>query len=126
MEITARLTRDAQVKTLPDQRQVVGFTVALNKKFKSKNGDVKENTQYVDCSYWLGQRVAQYLTKGTLVGLYGDMGVNCYVSSDGQPRANLTFHVNDLKIHGGGKRENQPTTKANTAQGKEAADDLPF
>lgn len=124
MEITARLTRDAQVKTLPDDRQVVGFTVALNNRYRSK-GTTKVETQFIDCSYWLTTKVAQYLTKGTLVGLYGNMGINAYVTSEGEPRANFTFHVNDLKIHGKTIR-GEATVSPDTNSNNEPADDLPF
>ena len=36
MEITARLTADAKVNTLKDERQVVNFTIAINDSYKPK------------------------------------------------------------------------------------------
>lgn len=125
MEITARLTKDAEVRAVKGDRNVVGFTVAMNKRYKTSKGEIVENTQYVECSYWLSTKVAQYLTKGTLVGLYGDIGVNAYVNSEGQPRASLTFHVNNLKIHS----RPQNSTKATTSSSRQSTnetDDLPF
>lgn len=37
MEITARLTADAHVNTLKDERQVVHFNVAINDSYKPKD-----------------------------------------------------------------------------------------
>jgi single-strand DNA-binding protein len=39
MNITGRVTRDAQVRTLSDSRQVVNFSVAINESYKNKKGD---------------------------------------------------------------------------------------
>jgi single-strand DNA-binding protein len=36
MEITARLTGDAKISTLKNDRQVVNFSVAINDSYKSK------------------------------------------------------------------------------------------
>ncbi len=52
MEITARLTGDAKLSTLKDERQVVNFNVAVNDSYKTKDGELKKVTTYFQCSYW--------------------------------------------------------------------------
>lgn len=100
MEITGRLTADAKVTTLKDERQVVNFTIALNDYYKPKgSSEAKKIATYIHCSYWVNCKIAQHLTKGALVELYGRIGVNTYTSMEGAARASLTFHVNNVKIH---------------------------
>lgn len=65
MELIARLTKDAVVKNVKDDRQVVEFTVVENYSFKGKDGEWKEIPTFLKCSYWLSPKVAQHLTKGS-------------------------------------------------------------
>ncbi len=131
MEITARLTGDAKVSILKDERQVVNFNVAINDSYKTKDSELKKVTTYFQCSYWINAGIAQYLKKGSLVELYGRIGVNAYKDSEGEPKASLTFHVNNIKLHGGNKSSKEETNtvssvavSANDASQKD--DDLPF
>lgn len=97
MEMTARLTRDAKISTLKNDRQVVNFSVAINDSYKAKgSNEPTKVVTYVQCDYWVNPGVAQYLTKGTLVELQGRVGANAYIGKDGEAKATLTFHVNTL------------------------------
>src|SRR5690606_30898279 len=98
MEITGRVTRDAEVKSLKDNRKVVSFSVAMNDYYKTKEGEKKQFTTFVNCSYWLSDKIAKLLTKGSIVSLYGRIYVNSYKSKDGDFNASLAFHVNDIKL----------------------------
>ena len=127
MEMTARLTGDAKISTLKNDKQVVNFNVAINDSYKAKgsNEPIKVVT-YVQCDYWVNPGVAQYLTKGTLVELQGRIGVNAYIGKDGEAKATLTFHVNTIKLHGSAGVKNETAVKTNTEAVAVPADDLPF
>ena len=71
MNITGRLTRDAEVRTTSQDKQVVNFSVATNDSYRNKQGERIEQTTYFDCSYWKTPNVAKRLKKGTLVALWG-------------------------------------------------------
>jgi len=101
MEIIGRLTSDAKVNELSDGRKVVNFNIAMNENYKVKGSDeIKKATNYFNCSYWINDRIAKVLTKGTLVELYGLIGINTYTNNSGEVKAALTFHVNNIKLHG--------------------------
>lgn len=133
MELVGRLTADAIVKELPDGRKVVQFSIAINNSYRTKESqEVKEQTTFVNCSYWQATGVAPYLTKGRQVELFGTIGVNAYTNGAGEARANLTFHVNNIKLgdrpKGNGTSEaaaesEAPLTKVET---RVTAEDLPF
>ena len=126
MEMTARLTGDAKISTLKNEKQVVNFNVALNDSYKAKgSNETTKIVTYVQCDYWVNPGIAQYLTKGTLVELQGRIGVNAYTGKDGEAKATLTFHVNTIKLHGGSTKNETPT-KTNEPAKAAAADDLPF
>src|SRR3954468_12804656 len=105
MELTGRLTANAVIKALPDKRQIVTFSIAINDYYKPKGAaEAKEFTLYVSCSYWRSTGVATRLLKGTLVEVAGRMYISAYASADGEPKASLNFHCNSLKVHGGCKK----------------------
>jgi len=130
MNITGRLTRDAEVRTTSQQKQVVNFSVATNDTYRNKQGERIEQTTYFDCSYWITPNVAKILTKGTLVELSGKVTARAWTGSDGEAHAGLNFHTSQIKLHGGGKRAEtvQATAQAenNTATAQGTEDDLPF
>ena len=128
MEIFGRLTADAKVNELKDGRKVVNFSIAMNESYKMKDSnDIKKVTTYFNCSYWINSNIAKVLTKGALVELYGRIGVNMYTNHEGEPKASLTFHVKNIKVHGKPaiEKRNQLSTAA-TEENTEPADDLPF
>ena len=130
MNIIGRLTRDAEVRTLSNEKQVVNFSIATNDSYKNKQGDRVEQTIYFACSYWLSTKVATLLTQGTLVELTGRVSARAWKDKDGEPKSGLNFHTSQIKLHGGGRKSE--TVQANaqgesnkvTAQITEA--DLPF
>ncbi len=137
MNIIGRLTRDAEVRNVSEDKQVVNFSVALNESYRNKEGERVEQVTYVDCAYWRTAKVAPYLTKGALVELSGDMSPRAWVDTDGALRAALNFRTSQIKFHGGGKKEetsqataktknNRAAAKAAQPQGVDDNDDLPF
>ncbi|AZB32410.1 single-stranded DNA-binding protein [Chryseobacterium bernardetii] len=130
MNITGRLTRNAKVRTLSNEKQVVNFSVAVNDGYKNRQGEWVEQTAYFDCAYWISANVARLLTKGTLVELTGRVSTRAWTGKDGEARAGLNFHTSQIKLHGGGNRAETVQATAQyenngfTAEGTE--DDLPF
>lgn len=98
MTITGRLTADATVATLKDERKVVNFSVAVNDSYKPKGGERVKVVAYYNCSYWITDKVAPYLTKGTLLELDGRIYVKPYVSKNGEAKASLNCHVTNIKF----------------------------
>lgn len=126
MTIVGRLTRDAVVNQLKDERQVVNFSIAVNDYFKPRNGEAVKVATYYNCAFWISTKVAENLKKGTLVEVTGRIYVTAYAGADGTAKASLNCHVNNIKIHAWPK-EVEPLGKAETtATAEEATDDVPF
>src|SRR6202012_58853 len=120
MEITGRLVADAAVRKANNEKEVTGFRLAINRRYTS-NGEKVEDTTYVDCAYWRTTAIAPYLTKGMLVQLYGHMSASAWQDRDGNLRAGLNFHVNELTFltASGKTAENQKaSTSTNRSSNK--------
>ncbi|AZB25276.1 MULTISPECIES: single-stranded DNA-binding protein [Flavobacteriales] len=129
--IIGRVTKNAEISILKNDKQVVNFSVAINDSYKNKQGEKVEQTTYYNCAYWQSPNVAKSLTKGTLVELSGRTSSNAWIGKDGEIRSGLNFHTSNIKFHGGGKREGVQNFVTEKAQDKktfaeDTDDDLPF
>ncbi|QQM25849.1 single-stranded DNA-binding protein [Elizabethkingia sp. M8] len=126
--IIGRVTKNAEINTLANDRQVVNFSVATNDSYKTKQGERKEQTTYFNCSYWISPNVAKILTVGALVELSGRVSSRAWIGKDGEIKSGLSFHTSQIKLHSGGQKveaENEPASNTNVFAG-ETDDDLPF
>lgn len=135
MNIIGRLTSDAQVRNLSNEKQVVNFSIATNDNYRNKKGERVLQTTYFKCAYWISPKVVDFLTKGTLVELSGRAYTSAWIGKDGEPHAGLNFHTSQIKVHSGGKKaesnsaEFNKTTKKeidNSKSNENHKDDLPF
>jgi len=121
MIIVGRITKDAVVKKLKDNREVVNFSIAINDYYKVKGAaDGVTLTTYYNCSYWINSKIAGRLTKGSLVELSGRIYINAYTGFDGEAKASLNCHVNSITIHQHIKATGKSKAK------EEVTNDLPF
>ncbi len=127
MEIFGRLTADATVKTVKDEKQVVNFSIAINDNYKTRDtGEVKKLVTFVNCSFWRSAKIASLLTKGTMIELSGRMSVNAWISGNNEARAALVFHVSNIKFHGRSNNSKQANNTKSTPIDDANPDDLPF
>lgn len=122
MVLIGRITKDATVKKLKDEREVVNFSIAINDYYKPKGAaEGSTLTTFYNCSYWISYKIAPRLTKGSLVELSGRIYINAYTGLDGEAKASLNCHVNSITVHQHIKSEDKTVAKE-----EKVADDLPF
>lgn len=104
MEITGRVTRDAEVRRA-GEKEVLSFTIAVNDRYKvSGSSEYKQVTTFINCSYWIAMKAGQWIKKGAVVLLHGRLGMHVYINSDGNPIGSIDFHVNEINIIAFAKR----------------------
>jgi single-strand DNA-binding protein len=109
-QITGRLISDAEVRTTKRQKKVVAFTLVINRRYKKKGATGYEyKSVFFNCSYWLTTEIANYLKKGTIVTVFGNIELNQYKTKDGEHRANLAFHVNTIEFIAKGQKQEAGT-----------------
>lgn len=77
---TGRVVANATVRTTKSDKEVTGFTIAINDSYRPKDGERVTIPRYFECSYWRNAGLAEYLTKGTLVELHGRIEACAYIS----------------------------------------------
>ena len=84
--IIGRLTRDPEMRQTPSGTAVCTFTLAVDRSFKSANGE--RETDFIPVVAWrqLGENCAQYLAKGKLAAVDGRLQIRTYQAQDGSKR----------------------------------------
>ena len=117
--LMGNLTRDPELRSTPSGQSVCNFGLALNRSYKNAEGEWVEATDFVDIVAWgpLGERVAQYLSKGRPALVSGRLQSRSW-EQDGQKRSKLEVVANDVTFLGspGGAQAVDYTEKAEPAK----------
>ena len=131
------LTADPEIRTMPNGEQVANFSIALNEKYKAKDGNVVENVEYVRIVLYrrLAEIAAQYLHKGSQVYIEGRLKTRKWQDNNGQDRYTTEIQGDNLQMLGG--RQDEPKQakqskakpeplSAMAEQGDSFDDNIPF
>lgn len=122
---TGNLGHSAETKFVGES-SVTEFNVAV----KSGYGN-KATTTWAKCAMWgdRGEKVAEFLKKGQLVGITGELTLREYTKKDGTNGASLEVRVSDMTLLG--KKDDAPAQEPSQeptppAHGGDFNDDIPF
>lgn len=89
--LAGNLTRDPELRSLAADRAVANFAIAVNRRFKGPEGDLKEEVTFVEIEAWgrTAEVVGQYLTKGSPCYLEGRLKLDAWVDKDNQKRTRI-------------------------------------
>ncbi|NLL62360.1 MAG: single-stranded DNA-binding protein [Candidatus Atribacteria bacterium] len=89
-----RLTRDPELRYTPSGTAVCRFGLAINRTYKSKEGDNVEDPLFINITVWGKQAEfsSQYLKKGRRIAVNGELRSNNWVDRDGNKR--ISFEIN--------------------------------
>jgi len=97
--LTGRLTRDPELRTTTTGKQVVSFTVAVQKRFKPQD-ESQPDASFIDCVAW-GQQaefLSNYGAKGRMVGVTGRLEQRKYQAQDGTNRNVVEVVVDNVQL----------------------------
>jgi len=102
--LMGNLTRDPELRQTPNGQNVCSFSLALNRSYKGADGNWQEATDYIDVVAWgpLGERVAQYLSKGRPCLVNGRLQSRQW-EQEGQKRSKVEVVAQDVTFLGGGE-----------------------
>jgi single-strand DNA-binding protein len=123
--IAGTLTRDAEVKHLPNGDPIANFSIADNQ------GGRDKTAIFWNCGLY-GKRaesLSQYLVKGQAVTVTGSVSERKWTDKEGNERKSMDVRVNDVALQGG-RKDAEPQEERRQAP-KPApvdidSDDLPF
>lgn len=108
--ITGNLTANPEVFFTPKGSGIVDFTVAINRRYTTAEGEKGEEVCFVPCKAFgrTGEIAMEYLEKGEAVGIEGRLRQESWETDDGQRRSKLVVVVERLHLmpsrkHSGGE-----------------------
>lgn len=80
VQLIGRLGKDPESKFTPTGKKVTHFSLAVSNRWKDKNGETKEATEWVNIEAWgrLGEVCQEYLKKGSLIFVEGRLKTDKY------------------------------------------------
>ena len=122
INLTGRLTKDAELSFLPGTgTPKVTFTLAVDRNYNKDKNNKKVDFIPMEMIGSHTEKLAQYLTKGKMIGIVGELHIDQY-EKDGQKKSFTKVKVDRLEFLGGGKAEGSTPPKFDPV----LDDDLPF
>ncbi|MDO8686831.1 MAG: single-stranded DNA-binding protein [Candidatus Berkelbacteria bacterium] len=86
--IVGNLTRDPEMRYTPNGQAVTSFSVATNRRWKDKDGNMQEQTEFHNIVAWgkLAEFTNQFLHKGNKVYVEGRLQTRNWEGQDGNKR----------------------------------------
>lgn len=124
--LIGRLTKDPELRYTPNGVAVASFTLAVDRKFKNQQGE--KETDFIPVVVWqrAAENCANYLSKGSLVGVEGRLQVRSYDGQDGQRRWVTEVISESVQFL---DSKNKATSNQGSSYGSEVSyseEDLPF
>lgn len=123
--LMGNLTRDPELRTTPNGQSVCSFSLALNRQWKSQDGQTQEAVDYIDVVAWagLGERVAQYCQKGKPVLVNGRLQSRSW-EQDGQKRNKVEVLAQDVTFLGTASETSDRAPRSEKADADNKKEDI--
>jgi single-strand DNA-binding protein len=98
---------DPEVKFISNGTAVCNFSLATNEKWKGKDGEMQEKTEWHRIVVWgkTAEACGKYLSKGRQVYIEGRLQTRHYDDKDGNKRYVTEIVAEDVQFLGGGDKE---------------------
>ena len=135
VQIIGNLGADPEMRFTANGRSVANFNVACSRRFTTRDGEQREDTEWVRVVCWerLAELAGQYLSKGRSVYVEGRLQTRQWEDRDGNSRWTTEVVANDIQFlgsRGGGRGDGDDDWSGGGRGGPPPAgmdaDDLPF
>lgn len=98
--LMGNLTRDPELTYLPSQTPVVEFGLAVNRKYKTSDGQQREEVCFVDCRAYgrPAEIINQYMSKGRSMLVEGRLQLDTWEGKDGSRRSKHRVFVENFQF----------------------------
>jgi single-strand DNA-binding protein len=125
--IVGNLGQDPEIRYTPNAVPVASFTVAVNEVYKGKDGQKVKKTHWfrVTAFQRLAEIVGQYCTKGSKVGIRGQLQYRQWQDKEGVNHNLVEILAKELELLGG-KNGNPAAPDEDVPAAAADDDDIPF
>ncbi len=101
--LIGNLTKDPELRYTPSGTAVANLRIAVNRKFKDRTGELKEDTCFVTVTAWdkLAEICNEFLKKGRPIFVEGILQSRSWDTPDGQKRSTMDVRAERIQFLGG-------------------------
>jgi len=98
--VTGILAQDIELRYTPDGTKTANLRVAIHRKYKTKAGEIKAETEFITAIVWrvLAEVCAKYLKKGSRVLVEGRLRTREYIDKNQQKRLVTEIQAEDIQF----------------------------
>ena len=128
--MAGNLTRDIEIRYLPNGSAVSNTAIATSRKFTAQNGEKKEEVCFIDITFFgrSAEIANQYLRRGSKVLVEGRLSFDQWNDQQGQKRSKHSIVVEAMQMldskESGKESETQPSSKSEKPTEKMVFDPL--
>lgn len=102
--LMGNLTRDPELRTTPGGLKIAKFGLAVNRRYRTRDNEQKEETTFVDIDSFGPQAelIEQYCRKGTPLFVEGRLRLDQWKTQNGENRSKLGVVLENFQFLGGG------------------------
>ena len=119
--LIGRMTKDIEIRYTQNQREVGNFDLAVNRNYKSANGEY--DTDFFKCIAWgnLAKTIHTYTSKGSQIAIEGRVENRTYQANGGTNR-----YVTEVVVEGMQLLDSKKNNTTNNQEEIYSGEDLPF
>lgn len=101
--LMGNLTRDPELRTTPKGSQVSQLGLAVNRSYRTPDGNLVEETTFIDVDVFGKQAevICKYMTKGRPIFVEGRLKLDQWESKEGEKRSKLKVILESFQFLGG-------------------------
>lgn len=124
--LIGRLTRDPELKALPSGQQVCSFGLATNRVFVDKSGQKQEQVEFHNIVLFgrLAEIASQYLKKGALAMIEGNIRTRSWHDGQGNPRSRTEIVTERMQL--GPRAAGKVVPPVEPERGNPPAEEIPI
>lgn len=111
--LMGNLTRNPELRSTPSGTSVCDLTIAVNRKYKLNDGNLKEETVFLDIVIWghQAETAERYLQKGSPLFVEGRISIDTWEDKDRNKRSKYRIVAERIQLLGskGGSQQNMET-----------------
>lgn len=128
--LVGNLTRDPRLSYTTTKTPVVEIGLAVNEKYKAKDGTEKSNVCFIDCFCFskAAEVLNKYMSKGSQILIEGRLDFSQWTDNNGNNRSKHKVYIEKFQFLGDNRKKDESNEEHRTQskQGSPAEQDLPF
>ncbi|MDH5717435.1 MAG: single-stranded DNA-binding protein [Spirochaetia bacterium] len=98
--LVGRLTRDPELRSASTGNYFCRLTLASNRAYYKKEGDLKEEVGFFDCVAWgkLAEIISKYTQKGKRIAVDGSLRQNTWENSEGKKQSRVEVLIENFQF----------------------------